>query len=56
MLSACCFDHSTAWQMGDLKTTPFMQAWHSEPFRQLRRAHLNKDLAGTPCEKCVAYG
>jgi hypothetical protein len=54
-LSACCFDHSTAWQMGDLKTTPFMQAWHSEPFRKLRNAHLKKMLTGTPCEHCVAY-
>ena len=54
-LSACCFDHSTAWQMGDLKTTPFMDAWHSEPFRALRRAHLNKQLSGTPCQQCVAY-
>jgi len=56
VLSACCFDHSSAWQMGDLKTTPFMEAWHSEPFRKLRRAHLNQTLTATPCEHCVAYG
>ncbi len=54
-LSACCFDHSTDWQMGDLKEISFIQAWHSEPFRLLRRAHLDRDLSGTPCRKCVAY-
>jgi len=54
-LSACCFDHSASWQMGDLKEVPFKDAWHSDPFRRLRRAHLQEDLAGTPCQACVAY-
>ncbi len=55
-LSACCFDHSHTWQMGDLKTSTFMEAWHSNKFQKLRRTHLEKDLSGTPCVKCVAYG
>lgn len=54
-LSACSFDHASAWRMGDLTETPFMEAWHSEPFRNLRRAHLEKNLKGTACEQCVAY-
>ncbi len=54
-LSACCFDHSAAWQMGDLKEISFLEAWNSEPFQRLRRAHIQEDLAGTPCEACVAY-
>lgn len=55
-LSACCFDHAGRFDMGDLKTTPFMAAWHSEKFQALRRAHLVKCVAGTVCERCIAYG
>lgn len=54
-LSACCFDHSDAWTMGDLNTTPFMEAWHSERFQKLRTEHLAENVKGTPCEKCVAW-
>lgn len=54
-LSACCFDHDGRFHMGDLLTTPFMEAWHSEPFRVLREANLKKDVRNTACEKCVAY-
>ena len=54
-LSACCFDHSHSWQMGDLKKIPFMEAWNSLQFQKLRQAHLDEDLAGTPCEQCVAW-
>jgi hypothetical protein len=41
--------------MGDLNVESFMQAWHSEPFRRLRRANLDTDVRGTVCEKCIAY-
>jgi hypothetical protein len=54
-LSACCFDHDGRFHMGDLTTTPFMQAWNSRPFQNLRAAHLTLDVTGTPCESCVAY-
>jgi hypothetical protein len=54
-LSACCFDHDGRFVMGDLCTTPFMQAWHAEPFQRLREAHLREDVTGTACEKCIAY-
>jgi len=54
-LSACCFDHSASWRMGDLKKTSFNESWHSRPFRELRRAHLKKNLQGTPCQECVAW-
>ncbi|OGA20035.1 MAG: hypothetical protein A3I01_12370 [Betaproteobacteria bacterium RIFCSPLOWO2_02_FULL_65_24] len=53
-LSACCFDHDGRFVMGDLRATPFMQAWHSAAFRELREAHLRKDVRGTACEKCIA--
>lgn len=54
-LSACCFDHDGRFHMGDLKTSSFMDAWNSEAYKSLRTAHLKKDVAGTPCENCVAY-
>ena len=41
--------------MGDLTTTDFMTAWHSEPFQTLRQANLDLDVSGTACEKCIAY-
>ncbi len=56
VLSACCFDHDGRFHMGDLTTTPFAEAWQSEKFQVLRAAHLKKDLVGTACEVCVAYG
>jgi radical SAM protein with 4Fe4S-binding SPASM domain len=54
-LSACCFDATANWTMGDLNQQSFMEAWNSEPFVKLRAAHLKKDVTGTVCEKCVAY-
>lgn len=54
-LSACCFDANAHWTMGDLTTTPFMEAWNSAPFVTLRAAHLKRDVRGTVCEKCIAY-
>lgn len=52
-LSACCFDHNNKFQMGDLSTQTFMEAWHSDTFKELRRAHLSKNVKGTVCEYCV---
>ena len=54
-LSACCFDATANWTMGDLTRQSFMDAWNSKPFVKLRAAHLRKDVCGTVCEKCVAY-
>ena len=54
-LSACCFDHDGRFNMGDLTTTPFLEAWNSAPFQKLRTANLAKDVTGTACEKCIAH-
>ena len=54
-LSACCFDHDGRFEMGDLNTQTFMDAWNSATFQELRTAHLAKDVCGTVCEGCVAY-
>src|SRR4029079_5970118 len=39
-LSACCFDATANWTMGDLTRVSFMDAWNSAPFVKLREAHL----------------
>ena len=54
-LSACCFDATANWTMGDLTKQPFMEAWNSPAFVKLREAHLRKDVRGTVCENCIAY-
>jgi MoaA/NifB/PqqE/SkfB family radical SAM enzyme len=54
-LSACCFDATANWTMGDLTRMSFMEAWNAAPFVALREAHLKKDVRGTVCEQCIAY-
>ena len=54
-LSACCFDATANWTVGDLTAQTFAEAWNSPKFAALREAHLSKDVRGTACEKCVAY-
>ena len=54
-LSACCFDATANWTMGDLNTTSFMEAWNSVEFVRLRQAHLEHDVRATVCEACIAY-
>lgn len=54
-LSACCWDHNDGLTMGDLNELSFMDAWNSEKFQALRRAHLAEDVRGTICEGCI-YG
>ena len=54
-VSLCCFDADGRFVVGDLKTASWMEVWHSEYFREVRRAHLKKDLTGTVCAECVAY-
>ncbi len=54
-LSACCFDHDGRFEMGDLTRQPFMEAWNSVRFQELRSAHISKDLKGSVCEKCIAW-
>lgn len=55
-LSMCCFDSDGRFVMGDLTKQSFMEAWNSPEFVEVRRAHLKKDVTGTVCEECVAYG
>lgn len=52
VLTGCCFSHTPDFDYGDLKKLSFADAWNSHRAQWLRRAHLNKDVAGTPCENC----
>lgn len=55
-LAACCFGSGIDGDllMGDLNTTPFMEAWNSKAFQDLRAAHLRKDVSDTACAGCAA--
>ena len=55
-LSLCCFDADGRFVVGDLTKESFMDAWNSLKFQEVREAHLKKDLTGTVCQECVAYG
>jgi MoaA/NifB/PqqE/SkfB family radical SAM enzyme len=54
-MSACFCDHDSKFFVGDLKEMTLAEAWHSERFKELRRAHLKRDVAGLPCADCIAY-
>lgn len=55
MLSACGFDATSQYTVADLNKVSFMDGWHSATFRELRKAHLQKDVKGTVCEDCALY-
>ena len=55
-LSACCFDATANWTMGDLNEVS--RSWKRgtrSRSSDLRAAHLKKDVRGTVCENCIAY-
>ena len=54
-LSACCFDHTGQFTMGDLTSQGFMEAWNSPVFQRLREQHLAKDLSQSPCRNCIQF-
>lgn len=51
-LNMCCFGLPN-FTVGDLKTQTFMEAWHEPFFQDLRRKHLEKDINGSICDKCI---
>lgn len=55
LLSACCFDADGRFAMADLNKMSFVDGWTSDEFRALRRAHISRDVSGTPCAECIAY-
>ena len=55
MLSACGFDATSQYTVADLNKVSFMEGWHSATFKELRKAHIAKDVRGTVCEDCALY-
>jgi hypothetical protein len=58
-LSACCFGSDDRFDVGDLTRQPFMAAWHSQEFQDIRKLHLRVSeegpevLRGSMCEVCI---
>lgn len=55
-LAACCFGSGIdgGLIMADLKECTFSEGWNSMAFRELRGAHLAKDVSRTACAECAA--
>lgn len=54
-VSMCCFNADHRFDAGNMHDMTFMEAWHSERFQELRRAHLSKDVRNTECAGCISY-
>ena len=52
-LTACCVDFNHDLIVGDLNETSLKEAWHSKTALDLRKRHLENDLAGTMCYGCM---
>lgn len=52
-LNACCVDFDNYLAVEDLKILSLKEAWNSKQFRTLRRRHLEKDLEGIMCKRCI---
>ena len=55
-VSLCCFDADGRFEVGNLRDQSWMEVWNCEKFQEVRKRHLQKDIVGTICEECVAYG
>lgn len=53
LLSACCGDYQDYLAVADLNRESLRDAWHSPAFRELRRRHLQGQLAGLICDRCL---
>ena len=54
-LAACCFGtgSNSDLVMADLTKVSFKDGWNSPEFRELRKAHLAKDVSQTACRECA---
>lgn len=55
-LAACCFGTGLDGdlKMADLTKVSFMEGWNSPAYRELRAAHLKRDVSNTACAECAA--
>lgn len=54
-MTGCCADATGDWVMGDLTKQTFMEVWHADKFKELRKKHLSGNVVGTICENCAMY-
>jgi len=55
-LTACCFDHDTAFEIADLNKVSLLEAWDHPKFIEFRKNHLSKKqelLRDSPCGRCL---
>jgi sulfatase maturation enzyme AslB (radical SAM superfamily) len=52
-MTACCFDHSGDFEVGDLNIVSPEEAWNSDKFIALRNKHIDQSLSGSLCAKCL---
>lgn len=50
---ACSFSVGDEFTTGDLNHQSFMEIWHCEKFRKIRRSHLSGDISESPCRNCI---
>jgi len=51
-VSMCCFDFNKKLLIGDITKQTIYGIYHSEAFKRLKKAHLDKNFKGTLCETC----
>jgi len=51
-LTLCCVDYQNYLAVADLKEMSLREAWNAPLFQDMRRRHLERDLAGTLCGNC----
>lgn len=55
-ISACCFDHSYKFIMGDCNTEKFSNIWNNENYQNIRKLHLISnidELKNSACSDCL---
>lgn len=52
-LVLCCGNVDNDLAIEDLNTKRIKEAWHSERMQEIRRKHLDNNLYGTPCQRCI---
>lgn len=54
-VSFCGFGSDDRFDVANLHDDTWENIWNSDYFAQIRQAHLDGDVTGTPCEKCAMY-
>jgi sulfatase maturation enzyme AslB (radical SAM superfamily) len=52
-LKVCCNDYDNLLAVEDLNQMSMSEAWHGPRFQELRRRHIENELAGTLCANCI---